>query len=87
MSDAAEESKKTTAGAWIAWGAGVLLLYILSPIPVLIPIGYWNPQLELQLEETVYAPLVFLCEHSDTVSMFYQIQGEGVEWMLEKLGG
>lgn len=86
MSDVEDEGKMSSA-TWLVWCVWGLLLYILSPIPVLLPISYWNPALELQLEETLYAPLVFLCEHSDVVSLFYEVQADGVEWLLTKLGG
>ncbi len=83
----AEDEPKSSSTAWLVWSLWGLLLYILSPIPLLLPIGYWDSELELQLEETLYAPLVFLCEHSDVVSMFYEVQADGVEWLLTKLGG
>lgn len=65
-----KEENNSSAGVWASAVAGLLLLYILSPGPVLL---YYQKTRQIQpkwLEKTYY-PLEKLYDKSSTVKSFY----------------
>ncbi|TWT61901.1 hypothetical protein [Rubinisphaera italica] len=58
-----------------------LVIYILSPLPVLMVVKLYLPQMEGTVENGFYAPLVYCYDNLEWVEAFYDWQFELLNWI------
>ncbi|MCA8986253.1 MAG: hypothetical protein KDA78_01340 [Planctomycetaceae bacterium] len=81
--DSDQEQSGHSSSFWIAWGFGILFIYILSPVPVLrFLIHYYPNGYELAFS-TLYAPLAYLANNFKLVERFYDYQDTLIDLLFE----
>ncbi len=65
-----KEENNSSACVWITVTVGVILLYLLSPGPVMLFYQKKHSKTPNWFQH-VYGPLILLCQHSSTVDRFY----------------
>ncbi len=78
----ASEGKLSISERAIHLTGWLLFGYFLSPVPVLMTLNLWSYEVSRQVEETFYAPIGFLCERVDLLSVFYWYQAALFGWLL-----
>jgi len=78
----ASEEKLSVAEKGVHLTGWLLLGYFLSPVPVLMTLNVWSYEVRRQVEVTFYAPIGFLCEHVELISVFYWYQAALFGWLL-----